>query len=126
MKLSGISDGHVGEQDAEIRLIDAELRLNRLGRQANLATGDAATRCNPMIRVERLNRVGAVDIGRLQTIAQRCDGPRAVGLPQTQRQCRMIGCHDRPPSCLERQRARWAACRMGAEFGQIASARFFP
>ena len=40
--LLAIGDFHVGEQHAEIRLVDADLALHRFRRQADLAAGQDA------------------------------------------------------------------------------------
>lgn len=82
---AAVKDAHVLEQDAEIRLVHAQLGLDRLGRQSCLASHDPSPLSFPEARVDRLHRIGAVGIGRRQKVAKGGDHIAVVGLAQSAR-----------------------------------------
>jgi len=82
-----IGDAHVIEQRAEIRLIDTELHLHRLGRQPGLAPHDAAALRQPEPGVYLLHRIGACGIGRLQPVAKGAPRP---GIGSAQAACEIV------------------------------------
>ncbi|GGM15132.1 hypothetical protein GCM10010129_69210 [Streptomyces fumigatiscleroticus] len=59
---AAVGDGHVGEEGAEVRLPDAELRLHGGGGQPDLASGDTASRGQAALDVDALNAVRGVDV----------------------------------------------------------------
>ncbi|MNR22060.1 hypothetical protein D3C85_1389940 [compost metagenome] len=85
IKATAVGDAHVVEQSAEVGLIDAKLDLHRLRRQPCLATDDPPSLGLPEPGVDRLHRIGARCIGRVQHLAQGGDhGPR-IGIAQPAR-----------------------------------------
>ncbi len=82
VEASAIGDAHVVEQDAEVGLVDAELRLHRLRGQPRLAPDNPPALRFPEARVDRLHRISARGIGRIQRIAQRRDNPARIGIAQ--------------------------------------------
>ncbi len=58
LALALVLDAHVGEQVAEIRLIDAQHLLHGQGREADLLPGDLFAGSLPLGYVGKLNRIG--------------------------------------------------------------------
>jgi len=73
------ADLHVGEEDTEIGLIDPELLLHRLRRQPDLGADDPPARPDPMVAIQRLDRIGVVDRGVRFGEADRCVGRTGMG-----------------------------------------------
>lgn len=68
-----VAVAHVIKQHAEVRLIDPELLLHRHGGQADLATNEAPTIRQMLVRVDPLNRIRVGDAQLLVCLAQRRD-----------------------------------------------------
>ena len=57
-----VGEAHVVEQDAEVGLVDPDLALHGLGRQADLAADDARPRAHARVDDALLDPVGDVDV----------------------------------------------------------------
>ncbi len=72
--LPDIAHHHVGEQDAEVRLVDTELALHRQRGQADLAPDDAPPGRQRALGADVLNRIGGVEIIGTDQIPDRVAG----------------------------------------------------
>jgi hypothetical protein len=74
----GVAEAHVVEEHAEIRLIDAELRLHGACRQADLASDHAAAAGQPAFGIHSLDGIG---IRGIQAGMARSQGLRVAARP---------------------------------------------
>jgi hypothetical protein len=73
-----VVEAHVGEQHAEVRRVDAELLLNRLRGETDLAPDEAPALFQRMLGVRVLNGVCGVHAAGRQLLADRRDGVAAL------------------------------------------------
>ena len=69
---------HVGDRHAEVGLVDAELPLDGLAGEADLATRDDAARGNASLCELLLDGVRGLHVGRADEIAHRPAGDEAL------------------------------------------------
>lgn len=74
-----VTQRHVGEQLAEIRLIDPQLALYRRRRQPDFAAHRPLSLLDPLLVVEPLYGVGGIDILRTHQVTHRRAGSATLG-----------------------------------------------
>ena len=78
-----VLDEHLVGEHAEVRLVHPEKGLHGLAGQADLAADDLLARGDTPLDVDRLDRVGVLDVESVVAVGQGGDGfGRAIGLPQ--------------------------------------------
>jgi hypothetical protein len=78
-----VGEGHVGEEHAEVGLVDAKLPLDRAGSEPDLASHQARATLEAALGVDVLHGIGIVRRHAGKAIAQRRDGLAARGrVPQ--------------------------------------------
>ena len=86
MQHAAVVDLHIGEQHAEVWLIDSKLRLDRFRREAHLAPDDPAAACRPDVSVQGLHRIRPGTVARRKPVPQRRNRGRRVCRPQAIRE----------------------------------------